>query len=44
MSRVVNLDSINTIPKNALQRLICTLSAAKMAEVKNAIIEALDRK
>ncbi len=41
---VVNLDSINTIPKRFLRRLICTLSAAKMAEVKMAIIEALDLK
>jgi mRNA interferase MazF len=39
---VVNLDSINTIPKRALGRLICALSAAKMAEVKTAIVEALD--
>jgi mRNA interferase MazF len=41
---VVNLDSINTIPKTALRRLICTLSPAKMAEVKAAIVEALDLK
>jgi mRNA-degrading endonuclease toxin of MazEF toxin-antitoxin module len=41
---VVNLDSINTIPKSALCRLICTLSPAKMAQVRNAIIEALDLK
>jgi mRNA interferase MazF len=41
---VVNLDSINTIPKSALRTLICTLSDAKMAEVKAAILEALDLK
>ena len=39
---VVNLDSINTVPKTALQGLICTLSAAKMDAVKKAIIEALE--
>src|SRR5262249_51036005 len=41
---VVNLDSINTIPKNTLTGLICRLSRAKMDEVKMAIIEALDLK
>lgn len=41
---VVNLDSINTIPKSELRYLICTLSAVKMAEVKAAIVEALDLK
>ena len=41
MNCVVNLDSINTIPKSALRRLICMLTAAKMAEVKAAIVEAL---
>ena len=41
---VVNLDSINTIPKRSLRGLICTLSPAKLAEVKTAIIEALDLK
>jgi mRNA interferase MazF len=30
---VVNLDSINTIPKAVLRRYICTLSTARMAEV-----------
>src|SRR5437870_1292056 len=44
MSCVVNLDSINTIDKSALRSLICMLSAAKMADVKAAIIEALDLK
>ncbi len=44
MNCVVNLDSINTISKSALRRLMCTLSAARMAEVKTAIIEALDLK
>lgn len=41
---VVNLDSINTIPKTSLRRLIGSLSIAKMAEVKTAILEALDLK
>jgi mRNA-degrading endonuclease toxin of MazEF toxin-antitoxin module len=41
---VVNLDSINTIPKSALRYSICTLSATKMAEVKAALLEALDFK
>jgi mRNA interferase MazF len=41
---VVNLDTINTIPKSALYGLICTLSPAKMDAVKQAIIEALDLK
>ncbi len=39
---VVNLDSINTIPKSSLQGRICALSAAKMDEVKEAIVKALD--
>jgi mRNA interferase MazF len=39
---VVNCDSINTIPKGALNRFICTLSAVKLAEVKAAVVEALD--
>src|SRR5437867_3528609 len=38
---VVNLDSINTIPKASLRRHICTLSAARIAAVKTAIIEAI---
>jgi mRNA-degrading endonuclease toxin of MazEF toxin-antitoxin module len=42
MPCVVNLDSINTIPKSQLRQLICKLSAVKMAEVKDAIVEALD--
>jgi mRNA interferase MazF len=41
---VVNLDAINTVPKHALRRLVCMLSATKMAEVKTAITEALDLK
>jgi mRNA-degrading endonuclease toxin of MazEF toxin-antitoxin module len=41
---VVNLDSINTIPKNSLKGLICSLSQAKMKDVRAAIIEALDLK
>jgi mRNA interferase MazF len=41
---VVNLDSINTIPKSCLQNRICTLSPARMTEVKAAIFEALDLK
>ena|SRR5436190_23143856 len=39
---VVNLDSINTIPKRTLRGRICTLSATKMDEVKAAIVVALD--
>ena len=39
---VVNLDSINTIPKRSLHYRICALSVAKMDAVKAAIIEALD--
>ena len=39
---VVNLDSINTIPKSCLRNRICTLSPARMTEVKAAIFEALD--
>jgi mRNA interferase MazF len=39
---VVNLDSINTIPKASLRRYICTLSTARMAEVKTAVSEAID--
>jgi mRNA-degrading endonuclease toxin of MazEF toxin-antitoxin module len=41
---VVNLDSINTIPKCYLRYRMCSLSAAKMLEVKAAIVEALDLK
>jgi mRNA interferase MazF len=41
-SCVVNLDAINTIPKIALRRLICRLAPQKMAEVRDAILEALD--
>jgi mRNA interferase MazF len=37
----VNLDSINTIPKGALRQRVCTLSAARMAEVRDAVIAAL---
>jgi mRNA interferase MazF len=39
---VVNLDSVNTIPKNRLLSRVCTLSAAKMEEVAEAIRYALD--
>jgi mRNA interferase MazF len=39
---VVNLDAINTIPKRSLHRLICRLAPARMAEVRAAIIEALN--
>ena len=39
---VVNLDSINTIPKSSLRSRICILSLARMDEVKLAIVEALD--
>jgi mRNA interferase MazF len=38
---VVNLDSINTIPKGALDRRICTLSPARIAKVRDAAIVAL---
>jgi mRNA interferase MazF len=41
---VVNLDSINTIPKASLRHHVCTLSSARMAEVKTAVIEAIDLK
>ena len=37
----VNLDSINTIPKGVLDRRMCILSAARMAQVRDAAIEAL---
>lgn len=39
---VVNLDSINTIPKKILVKRVCTLSPAKMLEVAEAIRFALD--
>src|SRR5262249_14247259 len=39
---VVNLDSINTIPKASLRRRVCLLSTTRMDEVKAAILEALD--
>jgi mRNA interferase MazF len=39
---VVNLDSINTVPKAALKSRICMLSPARMSEVKGAIVAALD--
>jgi mRNA interferase MazF len=38
----VNLDSINTVPKDWLVKRRCTLSAAKMLEVADAIRVALD--
>lgn len=39
---VVNLDSINTIPKDWLIDYQCTLSSAKMLEVAERIRAALD--
>jgi mRNA interferase MazF len=39
---VVNLDSINTVPKSALKAMMCQLSQAKMDEVRDAIVAALD--
>ena len=33
---VANLDLINTIPKSAIKRHICTLSPTKMLEVRKA--------
>jgi mRNA-degrading endonuclease toxin of MazEF toxin-antitoxin module len=39
---VVNLDTINSVPKKALQDRICLLTVRTMAEVKAAIVEALD--
>lgn len=41
---VVNLDTINTIPKSYLKYLTCVLSPAKMDQVKMAILEAFDMK
>jgi mRNA interferase MazF len=41
---VVNLDTINTIPKANLNYFICSLSRAKILEVNEAIVEALDLK
>ena len=41
---VVNLDSINTIPKATLRRWVCALPVVRMDEVKAAILEALDLK
>jgi mRNA-degrading endonuclease toxin of MazEF toxin-antitoxin module len=41
---VVNLDSINTIPKRYMRYRLCALSAVKMLEVKAALFEALDLK
>jgi mRNA-degrading endonuclease toxin of MazEF toxin-antitoxin module len=38
----VNLDSINTVPKDWLTDYVCTLSAVKMREVKVAVLYALD--
>lgn len=38
---VVNLDSINTIPKKTLKKFVGTLSASKMDEVRDAIFFAL---
>jgi mRNA interferase MazF len=39
---VVNLDSINTIPKDWLTKRKCTLSPARMLEVADSIRFALD--
>lgn len=39
---VVNLDSINTIPKKLLVKRRCTLTRARMLEVAQAIKFALD--
>lgn len=39
---VVNLDDIQTIPKASLDRLVTSLSAAKMDAVNSAIRFALD--
>jgi len=38
---VANLDLINTIPKSAIKRHICTLSPTKMLEVRKAARFAL---
>lgn len=38
---VVNLDSINTIPKSALRQRICTLSTTRMVQVRDAAVVAL---
>jgi mRNA interferase MazF len=40
-SCVVNLDSINTIPKSTLRQRVCMLSPARMAQVRDAAIVAL---
>jgi mRNA-degrading endonuclease toxin of MazEF toxin-antitoxin module len=40
---VVNLDAINTIPKRYLKYVMCTLSPAKMDEVKQAILRAFGK-
>ncbi|HZL33844.1 MAG TPA: type II toxin-antitoxin system PemK/MazF family toxin [Tepidisphaeraceae bacterium] len=39
---VVNLDTINTIPKSALEQRICALSAGRLTEVRKALQFALD--
>jgi mRNA interferase MazF len=39
---VVNLDSVNTVPKSLLVRRQCVLSAARMDEVAEALRYALD--
>lgn len=41
---VVNLDAINTIPKQYLMYFMCVLSPARMDEVKDALLEAFDMK
>jgi mRNA-degrading endonuclease toxin of MazEF toxin-antitoxin module len=39
---VINLDSINTIPKKWLYQFVCKLTPAKLAAVRIAIEFALD--
>lgn len=41
---VVNCDNLLTVPKSRLQTRLCTLSAAKMQAVEQAIKFALDLK
>jgi mRNA interferase MazF len=38
---VINLDHVQTVPKDKLGKLITTLSIKKMASVKNALLFAL---
>lgn len=39
---VVNLDSINTIPKSQLRRYVCSLTQQRMEQVIDSIVFALD--